>query len=233
MSGGRAQSSNGATLGGLSYPARREPSRSILHEIAETGQRNRGWIPIRITRRSARWLPPDGRRTVSSLQPCSWLPRLRQVDHGVAQGRHHLRRKPAAHATGILAEGDIPDVVQAVFDVPVALDPLGKPGCVRTVAAQGSDVPRNLHLGLSRDGASPLESDDLGQTRPVVRILVRRAGRADRTTLDAAVPLFEGECGPLLLQTACDARRGESAVAENASSVSRSSVGWLSSTARM
>jgi hypothetical protein len=46
----------------------------------------------------------------------------------VAQAGHDLRAISGAQTGGVLGEGQIPDVVQAILDRPVPPDELGEPG---------------------------------------------------------------------------------------------------------
>ena len=50
------------------------------------------------------------------------------ADGQVAQGRHDLRGGPGPDLGGVLGEGDIPHVVQAVLDSPVPAQQIGEPG---------------------------------------------------------------------------------------------------------
>jgi hypothetical protein len=49
-------------------------------------------------------------------------------DREVAQGRHDLRGGAGAELAGILGEGDVADVVQAVLDRPVPAEEVGEAG---------------------------------------------------------------------------------------------------------
>src|ERR687890_1250594 len=78
---------------------------------------------------------------------------------GVAQRGHELRSGAKPDPRGVFTLGDVADVVDAVLDGPVPLQPVGEEPAVGPSVIQGGDCVHDLHRGLACADASP--ADDL------------------------------------------------------------------------
>lgn len=90
----------------------------------------------------------------------------------VAASGHDLRSGTGADGRTILVEGDIPDIVQAVLDAPMATDQGQQPCGVSAFGWQAGDVVGDFDAGVARGNAVTdgdpvaLKPADLAHVRP-------------------------------------------------------------------
>src|SRR3712207_1597897 len=116
-----------------------------------------------------------------------------EVEGDLAQEGEVAGGGAVAHATVVLAEGDVEDPMQGVLDAPVPADGLDQDGGI--VAAAGEEVA-DLGLGLAGAGdpAERLHRQHRGQLGPATQGLKLPGGwaREDAPADQAAVTFVEG-----------------------------------------
>ena len=126
---------------------------------------------------------------------CSSQPK--QADSGVAQTGHHMRATSAADLRSIFVVGPVADIVEAVFDPPVAAVKSEKTRGVGFPCRKAGHHIRPLQdvfpalyqaaVQVSRDAVNAGNLADIGK----LEVAVQRAARPNASDLDAAMPFID------------------------------------------
>jgi hypothetical protein len=76
-----------------------------------------------------------------------WSGAAQRADDQVAKARHDLRAGPGAQLGGVLGEGGVAEVVQAVLDRPVPAEVVGEPGRAGLLGADQRGSVRSGGMG--------------------------------------------------------------------------------------
>ncbi len=108
----------------------------------------------------------------------------------VADRREVLRSLAGPHTAGVFPKRHVPDVVQAVFDPPVAAGEFKQAGGIGSIPREAGDPVGHFRCGLISDRAGAFESKDLLDPRPV-QVAVEGGGAGELAGFDPAVALVE------------------------------------------
>ncbi len=91
----------------------------------------------------------------------------------------------------VFMESDVADIVQFVFDAPMAAVQFQEPFCSCFLAAQAGDGMDHLNAFLALADATPGDTADLGETGPLVEILGQAGAAFEPAKFEPAVSLVE------------------------------------------
>src|SRR5215212_6180412 len=117
-----------------------------------------------------------------------------EVEGDLAQEGEVAGSGAVAHATVVLAEGDVEDPVQRVLDAPVPADGFDQDGGIVAAAGEEEVADLGLDLAAAGDAADRLHRQHRAQLGPATQGLetLRRRVQEDAPADQAAVALVEG-----------------------------------------